>query len=170
MLQKIPIYWYTEVTCLHITCTCNLSHYEPCTSGNVPKKKIFWIFSQWVMNNLTIGLPYAWKHSESTLHILLKGYILSYLNALEEDNLWEQRDYSGFVPHSCILEFASLCPWCNHWCSFPIFPLSCGISLIWRIELVEDSVSWFRRGADRGCHLYLCLHLIEISISHPLYV
>ena len=35
---------------------------------------------------------------------------------------------------------------------------------------VEESVSLFQRGADRVCHCYLCLLLIEISISRPLHV
>ena len=117
------------------------------------------------MNNLTLSLPCAEKRSDLTLHFSLRGYILSYLEALKEENLWEQRDYSGFVPHSCILESTSLCPWRNHWCSFPSLPLFCEIFLIWRIEVVETQVedlfSQFRRGDDIGCHLYLCLHLIE---------
>ena len=37
------------------------------------------------MNKLTIGIPYAWKRSNSTLHFLLKCYILSLLDALEEE-------------------------------------------------------------------------------------
>ena len=41
---KIPIYLYTRVTGLHLVCTCSLSHYDPHTSGNVPKNKIFGVF------------------------------------------------------------------------------------------------------------------------------
>ena len=35
---------------------------------------------------------------------------------------------------------------------------------------VKDSVSQFRRGADIGCHLYLCLHLINIHFSSTICV
>ena len=126
---KIPIYWYTWVMGLHIACTCILSHYDPCTSGNVPKNKIFWSFPQRVTNNLTISLPYAWKCSDSTLHFILKGYILSLLDALEEDNIWEQGNYSSLFPHSYMLESASLCPFEHTLLLFPGFSLSCKLSI-----------------------------------------
>ena len=143
-------------------CTCNLSHYDPCTSRNMTKKNMFWIFPQRVTDNLTIGLLYAWKRSASTLHFLLKGYILSLLDALGEENLWEQGNYSGFVPHSYTLEFESLCPFEQPLMLFPSLPLSC--------ELAIDMDDWSgggpsgglglsipNRGADRVCQLYLCL-------------
>ena len=126
---KIPNYCYTRVTSLHPMCKCSLSHYDPCTSRNVPKTKIFWSFPQWVTNNLTIGLPYTWKRSDSTLHFLLKGYILSLLDALEEENLWEQGNYSGFAPHSYMLESASLCHFEQPLMLFPSLPLSCELSM-----------------------------------------
>ena len=109
-IQKIPNYSYMRVTSLQPACTCIVSHYDPCTLENVPKNKIFWIFPHRVIDNLTFGLPYAWKLSNSTLHFLLKGYILRYLDALEEENLWEKENYNGFVPHSYMLECASLYP------------------------------------------------------------
>ena len=127
------------VTSLHSMCTCNLSHYDPRTSG-MDKKKIFWSFAQRVTNNLTIGLPYAWKCSDSNLHFLLKGYLLSLLDALEEENLWEQGNYSGFVPHSYMLESTSLCPFEQPLMLFPIFPLSC--------ELSNDMEEWSGGGSS----------------------
>ena len=123
---------------------------------------------------MTIGLPYAWKRSDLTLHFLLKGYILSYLDALEGRKLWEQINYCVFFPHTYILESASLCPLSSHQCSSQSCHCLVRLSLIWRIEVVEakveDSVSLFQQGADRGCHLYLSSLLIDIFISHLLYL
>ena len=110
-------------------CTCSLSHYNLRTSKNVPQNKIFWSFPHWVTNKLTFGLPYAWKCSDSTLYFLLKGYVLDPLDTLEEENWREQGNYSSFVPHSYMLEFASLCP-CEHpLMLFPILALSYDLSI-----------------------------------------
>ena len=113
------------ISCVHTACpTVTRVHWEMCQ-----KNKIFWIFPQWVTNNLTFGLPYAWKCSRSILHFLLKGCILVPLDALEEENWREEGNYSSFVPHSYILESTSLCPCDNPLMIFPSLPLHCEISI-----------------------------------------
>ena len=86
-------------------------------------------FPLWVTNKLIIILPYAWKCSKSTLEFLLKGYILSLLDALEEDNSWEEGNYSGFVTHSYMLESASLCHFEHTLLLFPSLPLFCKLAI-----------------------------------------
>ena len=51
------------------------------------------------MNNLTLGLPYAWKHSDLTLHCLLEGYILSLLDALK-GGILERKET---IVHCCLI-------------------------------------------------------------------
>ena len=76
------------------------------------------------MNNLIIGLPYAWKRSESTLQCLLECYILSLLDALKEDNFGEQGNYSSLLPHLFMLKYASLCPFGAHIATLPKLAIS----------------------------------------------
>ena len=146
-----------RITHVHITCTCSLSHYDLHISGNVPKKKIFWSFPQWVMNNLTIGIPYAWKRSESTLHFLLKGYILSLLDSLEEENIWGQVNYSSLLSHSYMLESTYLCAFEQSLMLFPSFPLSCEFSI-----KMED---WSGGGLGGGLDFSVstrCQHILSL--------
>jgi len=109
-LARIILLWsnkFPKITCLLLyaalklkpMCTRKLLHVSLHTSRNVHKNKKKWSFPQWVPNNLTIGLPYAWKRSELTLHYLLMGYILSLLDELKEENIWEQGNYSSMLPH-----------------------------------------------------------------------
>ena len=56
------------------------------------------VFSHQVTNDLMISIPYSWKHSDLTFHFSLRGYILSYLEALKEEDLWDKTNYSGTVP------------------------------------------------------------------------
>ena len=111
MLRKIPlkslIYGYMWVTSLQTVCTHSLIYYDLCTSRNVLKNKIFGVFPHKITNNLTIGLPYAWKCFDLTLHLLFKGYILRYLDSLEEDNF--ERKYT-IVELCAILMYLSLHP------------------------------------------------------------
>ena len=162
------------VTSLQPTCTFNLFHYELRTSRNVPKNKICWIFPHWVTNNLTFGLPYAWKSSDSTLHFLLKGYIFGPLDTLEEEKRREQGYYSSFVPHSHMLVSTSpfslwepivdlpkisFASWAFHWDG--------GLKW-WR----PRSRTWFLHFEEVPTEFVACISIlsIEISTSHPLYM
>ena len=120
-----------------------------CVHRECAKRKIVWSFPQWVANNLTIGLLYAWKRFDSTLHFLLKGYILSLLGALEEENLREKGNYSGFVPHSYMLESASHFPFEQPLILFPSLPLSCQISI--------DLEDWCGGGIGGGIGLSISM-------------
>ena len=112
---------------LKVVCTRRLLHCSLRTSRNVHKKK--WSFPQWVLNNLTLGLPYSWKLFDSTLHCLLKGYILSLLDALEEENIWEQGNYISLLPQSYMLESVSLSPFDNTLFLFPSLSLLCKVTI-----------------------------------------
>ena len=90
------------------------------------------------MNDLILNLPYAGKHSDSTLHFPSRGYILSYCEELEEEKLGELGDYSEILPHCDMLESASLCPLRK---PLVLFSQACHclfqLAIVWRIEVVE---------------------------------
>ena len=138
----LKLYFYDPINSLKITClllyaalklkpmcTRKLLHVSLHTSRNVHKNKNFCSFPQWVLNNLTLVLPYAWKRSDSTLHCLLEGYILSLLDALKEENFGEKGNYISLLPHLLMLDFASLCPFQHTLLLFPIFPLISKLSI-----------------------------------------
>ena len=119
---------------LILVCTPKFLHCIPHTSGNVHKNKNFWIFPQWVLNNLTLVLPYAWKRSDSTLHCLLEGYILSLLDALKEENL-ESKETIVHCFLTCLcLSMHHFVPLEHIVLLFPSFPLLCNLSIV-----MEDS-------------------------------
>ena len=55
-------------------------------------KKNIWSFPHPVANDLILGLPYSRKHSILTLHFPLRGYILSYYEALKRGRTLERKD------------------------------------------------------------------------------
>ena len=66
-------------------CTRSLIHYDPNTLGNVLKNKIFGVFPHQVTNNLTIGLPYAWKDSEGlSIELVGKGFWTIQLHSIAD--------------------------------------------------------------------------------------
>ena len=144
--------------CVHGACsTMTHVHREMC-----PKIKKIWSFPHLVTNNLTFGISYAWKCSELTLHCLLKGYILSLLDALEEENLWEKQNYIGFVPHSFMLRYASLCPFEQPLMLYPRFPLSC--------ELAIDMEDWSGGGSSGGLSLSISIRCWQLLSLVSLFI
>ena len=83
------------------------------------------------------------------------------MDTLKEEELKSKET----IIHCClsllILESASLCPF-EALCVLPKLAFSCELAIErWRIQVVEaqveDSVSLFRRGAERGFHSYFYL-------------
>ena len=104
------------------------------------------------MKDLSIGLPYVGKCSMLTLHFLLKGYILSYYEALEEDNF----DRKYIIVELCpILMCLSLHPF---FLEEAISVVSqdcldvCELSFVWRIEVVEAQVEGLSFLINRNIH------------------
>ena len=100
-------------------CTPKLLHCSSCTLRNMQKRKKNWVFLNESRITWLLAFHMPTKHSDSTLHRPLEGYILSLLDAMKEENFGEQGNHSSLLPHLFMLEAASLCPFGTHIVSLP---------------------------------------------------
>ena len=100
--------------CTHSILSNTRAHRETCI-----KTKTFGVFLNESRITWRLAFHMPGKHSDSTLHCLLEGYILSLLDALKEENFGEKGNYSPLLPHLFMLESASLCPFGAHIVALP---------------------------------------------------
>ena len=83
------------------------------------KLKVFGVFPHRVLNNLTLGLPYALRtlRLNPPLPIWSAIYWASWIHWGGE--FGEKGNYKSLFPHLFMLEFASLCPFGAHSASLP---------------------------------------------------
>ena len=145
-------------------CTPKLLHCSSCTLRNMQKrKKKLLEFSSMGPNNLTLGLPYAWKTLWLDPPLSIGGLYIEPLGCNEGGEFWRPRKLQ-FTIASLVYAWVCipLCLWITHCCSSQDLHCLVRFPLRWRIEVVEDQVqdlvSPFRRGADRVCHCSISVY------------
>ena len=117
---------------------------NPCTSGSVHEDKYFWSFPHSSTNNLTLGLPYAWRMLglNPPLPIWRAIYWASWMN-------WRRRilESKETIVHCCItclcLSLHPFVPLEHTLLLFPSLPLLC--------KLAMEMEDW-SGGFDKVCH------------------
>ena len=143
---------YTLVTSLHLVCTCNLSHCDLCTLGNVPKSKIFGVFL--ILSRITWPLAFHMPGNTPTRPSTSYWRAIYWAPWIHWRRRIEERKET--IVHLCLIHTClSLHPFVlvsTHLCSSQDYHCLVRFPLRWRIEVaeaqVEDSISPFQQGAN----------------------